>query len=167
MNVSSNQDREVLAKDITCCEECPLLHEDCPGGWTSGPGGSPIEPPCTSWTDDQVIYAGMYDKAERDYSSTERKWASEAETRREAMERAERRTRDVEQAKRLIRENSRYSNAMQRSSFNYDGYDWFCPECRAWFHPYVRSFTQGVEIDHCYRCGTTLAHSDLLNPGHK
>ena len=166
MSVSS-QDREIHAKDITCCEECPLLHEDCPGGWTSGPGGSPIEPPCTSWTDNQVIYAGMYSQAERDYSATERKWASETETLREEMERAERRSRDVAIAKQLIEENSRYPNARLRSSLFADGYDWFCPECMTWFHPHVRSYTQGVQIVHCWRCGATLAHSDLLNAGQR
>lgn len=167
-DTAENSNEVVLAKEITCCEECPLLNEDCPGGWTSGPGGSPIEPPCTSWTDDQLVYAGMYDcQQERDYSATERKWASEAETRREAMEREERRSRDVETARRLISENSRYPNAKLRSSTYADGCDWFCPECLAWFHPHVRSFTQGVEIVHCWRCGTTLAHSDLLNPGQR
>lgn len=33
--------------DIEDCSECPLKDEGlCPGGWTSGAGGIPIEPPC-------------------------------------------------------------------------------------------------------------------------
>lgn len=51
---------EKYAKDICDCSDCPLLNNDCPGGWTSGNGGYPIEPPCTSWKDDTLVYEGMY-----------------------------------------------------------------------------------------------------------
>lgn len=53
--------KEKYAKDITGCEDCPLYEKDCPGGMTSGSGGEPIEPPCTSWNDDDLICEGMYD----------------------------------------------------------------------------------------------------------
>ena len=49
------------ASDITGCEDCPLLGNDCVGGWTSSPSGTPIEPPCCSWNDDTEVYAGMYE----------------------------------------------------------------------------------------------------------
>ena len=50
------------AKDIDDCDNCPLRKSDCNGGMTSGGGGNPIEPPCTSWNDETEIYEGMYDK---------------------------------------------------------------------------------------------------------
>ena len=53
----------VLAKDINSCEECPLYKSECPGGWTSDPGGTPIEPPCCNWNDDDEIYDGMIEAA--------------------------------------------------------------------------------------------------------
>ena len=54
-------EEEKLAKDITCCEECPLYKKDCPGGWTSNGSGNPIEPPCCSWDDDTLVFEGMYE----------------------------------------------------------------------------------------------------------
>lgn len=53
---------DVSAMDIQDCSDCPLLYIDCPGGWTSGGGGTPIEPPCTSWVGDEVIYSGKYSR---------------------------------------------------------------------------------------------------------
>ena len=46
-----------LYRDIEDCEQCPAFGEECQGGWTSGYGGEPIEPPCTSWDDDTDIEA--------------------------------------------------------------------------------------------------------------
>lgn len=37
------EDNIVLAKDIEDCDSCPLKDHDCPGGWTSGGSGQPIE----------------------------------------------------------------------------------------------------------------------------
>ena len=51
----------VLAKDIDDCSVCPLYKYDCAGGWTSDGGGSPIEPPCCSWDEDEEVYRGMYE----------------------------------------------------------------------------------------------------------
>lgn len=59
VKILANKDDVVLAKDITDCSNCPLYKSECKGGWTSGGGGVPIEPPCTSWNDDDVIYDGM------------------------------------------------------------------------------------------------------------
>lgn len=50
------------AKDITGCDNCPIYKNDCKGGWTSNGRGTPIEPPCTSWNDEDDIYEGMYDR---------------------------------------------------------------------------------------------------------
>ena len=42
----------IKAKDIHDCEDCPLHDNEYPGGWTSGAGGTPIEPPCCDWDDE-------------------------------------------------------------------------------------------------------------------
>lgn len=42
--------------EIEDCDECPIKDEGiCPGGWTSGAGGIPIEPPCTSWDGNEEV----------------------------------------------------------------------------------------------------------------
>ena len=41
--------------DIQDCEQCPLYKEECPGGMVSSAAGIPIEPPCTSWDEDQDL----------------------------------------------------------------------------------------------------------------
>ena len=51
----------MLAKEIKECKDCPLYQYSCFGNWRSGGGGTPIEPPCCSWEDDDEIYTGMYD----------------------------------------------------------------------------------------------------------
>lgn len=43
----------IYARDIDDCSVCPLYEKDCPGGWTSSGGGTPIEPPCTSWNGEE------------------------------------------------------------------------------------------------------------------
>lgn len=51
----------VYAKDIEDCGNCPLYKKDCVGGWTAYPDGTPKEPPCCFWNDDDEIYEGMYE----------------------------------------------------------------------------------------------------------
>jgi hypothetical protein len=50
---------EKLAKDIYDCDECPLHENDCKG--VIGTPNGYIEPPCTSWSDDTLVYKGMYE----------------------------------------------------------------------------------------------------------
>jgi hypothetical protein len=50
------------AKDIKGCDNCPLYKNDCKGGWSSDGRGTPVEPPCTGWDDDNDIYEGMYEE---------------------------------------------------------------------------------------------------------
>lgn len=50
----------IYAKDIHGCKECPLLNKECPGGWDSDGSGNPVEPPCTSWNDNTLVYEEMY-----------------------------------------------------------------------------------------------------------
>lgn len=46
----------MILSEIEDCSECPIKDEGiCPGGWTSGAGGQPIEPPCTSWDADEEV----------------------------------------------------------------------------------------------------------------
>jgi hypothetical protein len=52
---------EKYAKDINDCDECPLINYYCKGGAISDGSGMPLEPPCTSWDDDTLVYEGMYD----------------------------------------------------------------------------------------------------------
>lgn len=54
------------------CSVCPFHNDVCPGGWKSGYGGVPIEPPCTGWDkyDDDTTLDEIYD----DYASAQRAW---------------------------------------------------------------------------------------------
>jgi len=153
---------DIYAKDIESCSSCPIYGKDCPGGWTSGASGTPIEPPCTSWNDDTLVYEGMYADNDRGYSKQEMEWLRKEQTEREKQKRAEQRAKEIEEDKRLIAQNSKYPNACVRNSAWADGRDWFCPECHRWFHPGILSFTRGIAVVTCSRCGTGLAHSDLL-----
>lgn len=154
---------DVYAKDIESCDTCPLYGKDCPGGWTSGAGGTPIEPPCTSWENDTLVFEGMYaDNENRGYSEQEMAWFRQEQAEREERERKEKHERDIEEAKRLIAQNSKYPNAKLRRSEWHDGDDWFCPECHRWCHPWAISYTQGIAATSCPRCGAGLAHSWLL-----
>lgn len=56
----NDEDRVVLAKDITGCENCPLYGKDCARNGST-PSGMSIDPPCASWKETDEIYAGMYD----------------------------------------------------------------------------------------------------------
>lgn len=58
------------ASEIEDCENCPLLKEEiCPGGMTSSPSGTPIEPPCCSFDDDTDL-----DQWIEDYYDGQRWW---------------------------------------------------------------------------------------------
>ena len=72
-NTSSdeNEDGVVLAKDIDDCLKCPLYESECPGGWTSDGAGNPIEPPCTSWNEDDEIWDGMLESQRIEWEESE------------------------------------------------------------------------------------------------
>lgn len=84
--MADSEDKTVLAKDIDDCSKCPLYENECPGGWTSGAGGNPIEPPCCSWNEDTKVYEGMY--PEIDYSEQSMKWIREETVKREQKEKS-------------------------------------------------------------------------------
>lgn len=57
------------------CSVCPFHNNVCPGGWKSGYGGVPIEPPCTGWDryDDDTTLDEIYN----DYCGAQRAWERE------------------------------------------------------------------------------------------
>lgn len=92
----------IKAKDIHDCDDCPLYKDDCSGGWTSGCGGTPIEPPCCSWDDEDEIYVGMYNYDDSEYPS-EYDLIREKEHQRKQQEEIEKReSEEKERLKRLV-----------------------------------------------------------------
>lgn len=154
-------DNIVVSSQIEDCEGCPLYREDCPGGWTSGPGGTPIEPPCTSWSGDEEIYAGMYER-DIDYPPQSLRWVEEARAQKEREEAERRRREEVENMLEAVFSISKHGNAKRRRSEWHDWEDWFCPECNRWFYVGILSCSNGIETTGCPRCGAPLAYSPLL-----
>lgn len=99
--VDKQNDCVVLAKDIDDCSKCPLYESECPGGWTSDGAGNPIEPPCTSWNDDDEIWDGM---VESQYI----KW-EEAEERKRKYERSMKAKRAAETRKKYSHLDDKYA----------------------------------------------------------
>ena len=151
----------VKAEDIEECDSCPLFGNDCPGGWTSGGGGVPIEPPCASWNGDEEIYEGMYSQR-RDYSEQELRWWRIDQKQKEREEAENKRKKEIEDAKKAVFSISKYGNAKTRYSEWNDGFEWWCVECHRWVHPWSLSMFNGIASTHCPRCGAGLAHSYLL-----
>ena len=73
------------------CSVCPFHNDVCPGGWKSGPGGSPIEPPCTGWDryDDNTTLDEIYDDYERSRRAWERQLDEEYRIEQEFKEKQE------------------------------------------------------------------------------
>lgn len=147
-------EEEKLASEITECEDCPLYKNDCPGGWTSGAGGTPIEPPCCSWNGDEIIYAGMYDYDPRDYSVQELEWERIDRENKEAKERQ--RKEDLEQQ---IRKVSRYGNVKTEYAGELTN-KWLCPRCHNWFRASCGRVyhIKDIEVAYCPICHEKLAH---------
>lgn len=138
-----------------------MYQKDCTGGWTSGGGGVPIEPPCCSWNGEEEIYEGMYDN-DYEYSEQELKWIEEE---RKEKERQERNRKEVEEKERLRR--IVYSkNKCGSSDIKYSGSiccDWFCHHCNRWVSPGHESWSGGIGETSCPRCGNTLVHCGDLD----
>lgn len=145
-----------LAKDITECDECPLYKYDCPGGWTSGGGGQPIEPPCCSWNDDTEVYEGMYDCDWRDYTEQELEWE-----RRDKEQKVEKERERKEYLENKLMKYSDYGNVLIKPARETVDI-WLCPRCHNWFlpngwaSPYM--VDSDIEIATCSICHTRLAH---------
>lgn len=69
--------------EIEDCSECPIKDEGiCPGGWTSGVGGQPIEPPCASWDADEEVedyIQGYYARIQAREEYEDRLWKEQQE----------------------------------------------------------------------------------------
>ena len=150
-----------LAKDIDDCSNCPLYQNDCAGGWTSGGGGTPIEPPCCSWNGNDEIYKGMYDN---DYEPSEGdlEWIRKDIARKEQEKKEKRELEDKKEAKRLINSISRYGNAKVKQGGELC-YNWYCPHCNRWVHANSEHCHNGITETSCNYCGENLAHSWLLD----
>ena len=148
-----------LAKDIDDCSNCPLYKNDCSGGWTSGGGGIPIEPPCTSWNENDKIYEGMYDY---EPSEGDLNWISENIAKKEQEQKEKKELEYKESIKRLVNNISRYGNAKVKQGGELC-YNWYCPHCNRWFHAWYESCHDGIVETSCNHCGEALVHSGWLD----
>lgn len=154
-------ENEIFAKDITDCDSCPIYKADCPGGYTSGGGGQPIEPPCCSWDDDTKVYVGMY-SYERDYSPQEIAWCEERSKAKEEAERVARHKADVEEAMCRVREITGGGNTPRRYGGEFCA-TWYCKRCNRWVYSGVESSSGGITTSYCPRCGDSFAHAWILD----
>mgnify|MGYP000954050537 CR=1 FL=1 len=155
-------DDVILAKDIHDCESCPLYKYDCIGGWTSDGNGNPVEPPCTSWDDDDEIYEGMYEDRVYEPSEQELRWEREELAQKEQERKKKREAEDKEETRRQIGKATRYGNAKIREGGGLCS-DWYCPSCHRWFRAWHESYHNGIIETCCSFCGEPLAHSYLLD----
>jgi len=163
INIEENDDSIVLAKEIQDCESCPLYKHDCKGGWTSDGNGNPVEPPCTSWNDDDEIYEGMYEDNFYEPSEQELKWIKEENEKIEQERKRKHEIENKEEIKNLISSISHYGNAQVKDGHGELTYDWFCPHCHRWFTAWHESCHSGIIETSCSYCGELLAHSFLLD----
>lgn len=72
--------------EIEDCSECPIKDEGiCLGGWTSGAGGQPIEPPCANWDADEEVedyIQGYYARIQAREEYEDRLWNEQQEKKR-------------------------------------------------------------------------------------
>lgn len=149
------------ASEIEDCEGCPLYGVDCKGGWTSGAGGQPIEPPCCSWNGDEEIYEGMY--SEMDYSPQELKWMQEEFERREAEKREVERKAEIERLKERVRDLT--GGSYKHIELRHNGTicsDWLCPYCHTWRYVGSESWYMGIGEAWCSRCGRRMVYCQEL-----
>lgn len=149
------------ASEIEECEDCPLYKKDCPGGWTSDGTGQPVEPPCTSWNDDDEIYEGMY----TDYEPSEaeiRGWR-EIEARREEQRKEEQHRKEIDLLRQKVR--SLTGGEYKHIEFRRNGTivdDWLCPYCHRWVHPGWESGYGGILESWCGRCNHRMVFCSEL-----
>jgi hypothetical protein len=154
-------DNVIFAKAINDCENCPLYKHDCIGGYTSNGNGTPIEPPCCSWNENDEIFEGMYENNTYEPLEKELVWEREEQTKRERNQREKRIIKDKEDTLRQIKSISKYGNAKIRNSGELC-WEWFCPRCNRWFHAWYESIHSGITETSCNHCGQTLAYSSLI-----
>lgn len=155
-------DEIVLAKNITDCSQCPLYGNDCNGGWKSNGAGTPIEPPCTSWSEDTEVYEGMYDDDPRDYSD-DNNVVYAAEAARGMTSRQQTRKEEIEKLRDKVRSitggDYRHIELRERGSVCND---WLCPYCGTWRRVASESWRGGIGEAWCSKCQRTMVFcSDL------
>lgn len=154
----------IYARDIDDCSVCPLYEKDCSGGWTSGGGGTPIEPPCCSWSGDEEIYEGMYDRySDWELQDIKQRTAELIRREQEAREKQQKDRKEYLQMR--IAEYSNYGNVKIKTIRLLD--KWYCPRCHNWFYPNGCASPyrdrDGIETSICPICNTKLAHSYELD----
>lgn len=152
------------AKDITECESCPLYGNDCMGGWTSGGGGIPIEPPCCSWNGDDEIYAEMYSLSEREPTEEEIQRDKEIRERKEKERIAAKEKLDYEEVKKIVYSKNKHGSSPIKD-IPYGESAWWCYHCNKWVTPYWENWTGGIGEAYCPHCLDTLVHSSILENG--
>lgn len=157
----NENDNIVLAKDIDDCSNCPLYKHDCVGGWTSNGNGTPIEPPCCAWNENDEIYEGMYQNNIYEPSERELEWEREYVLKQEQMQKEKREAEYTEQVKKRLNQVTKYGNAKIKTGGELC-YNWFCPSCQRWFHAWHESCHDGIVETSCNYCGEILAYSSLL-----
>lgn len=159
----------VLAKNIDSCDNCPLYQNDCPGNWTTGSTGVPIEPPCSFWNDDDEIYENMYSsQSERDYSEQELKWEKERQERKEKERIKEREKAAYEEAKRIVYRKTKYGSSPIKETPTVSlglCSAWWCYNCNQWVYPSSEIWSGGIGEAYCPKCVTILVHSGILERG--
>lgn len=158
---SNENDNIVLAKDIDDCSNCPLYKNDCSGGWTSGGGGNPIEPPCCSWNDNDEICEGIYSNDTYEPSAREIEWENEYVLKQEQLQKAKREAEYIEEIRKQINQVTKYGNAKIKAGGELC-YNWYCPNCHRWFHAWHESCHDGIVETSCNYCGEALAYSSSL-----
>lgn len=152
----------IKAKDIHDCEDCPLYDNECPGGWTSGAGGTPIEPPCCNWDDEDEIYDGMYDYDDSDYPTT---WDIQREKEyqeRQQEELEKERLKEKERLRQLVYKKTKYG--ITKTKYYGSIVDsWFCIKCNRWVYPCSEWIHDGIAETSCPRCYETLVYCSELD----
>lgn len=147
----------VLAKNIADCAHCPLHGNDCSGGWTSSGSGTPIEPPCTSWSEDTEVYEGMYDDDPRDFGDSDDFATNSAAPQKNDREQ----TKLVEIQKLKDKVHSitggeyRHVELRERGSVCND---WLCPYCKTWRRVSSESWHSGIGEAWCSKCQRSIVY---------
>lgn len=122
----------------------------------NGAGGTPIEPPCCSWNDSDVIFSGMYDR-DYEYSEQEEKWLREEIERKEQERKIEEHKRDIERYENIVYDitGEKYKHIELRCRGSIC-HDWLCPYCHTWISVGSEHWHNGIGEAWCGNCKRTM-----------